>query len=272
MRSGEFAQLCATTKNTLLHYDELGILRPSQRETNGYRSYTLDDYMTFVIVRAFVQAGFSLKQIAQLVQDRDTDALAQAATENLVAIEAQRAALDRSALLLREIRRQARAAEDFKPDTVRLAKREERSLLIVRQRCLLRPGDSLAQLYRDDISAMDQLRKLGPAAEISPYGLSAVRDDTGQPLYDQLFYELAPGTRRPKHAEVEVLATGTYLEADFEGSWESVGTAYDNLTAFATQKGLPQPTRFYEIAQMRLLDTDPANYRCRISAQISQPQ
>lgn len=272
MKSGEFARLCGTTKNTLIHYDDLGILRPSQRETNGYRSYTLDDYMTFVVVRALAQAGFSLKQIAQLVQDRDADALAQAAAENLVAIEAQRAALDRSALLLREIERQAQTAQDFEPGIVRLAEQEERSLLMVRQGCMLRPGDSLAQLYRDDISAMDQLRKLGPAAEISPYGLSAVQDKADQVFYDQLFYELPPKTHPPKHATAETLPAGTYVEVDFEGKWETVGLAYDALTNFAAQKGLPQPTRFYEVAQMRLLDTDPINYRCRISAPISRSQ
>ena len=56
------------------------------------------------------------------------------------------------------------------------------------------------------------------------------------------------------------------MEACFEGAWEAVGAAYDNPVAFAARKGLPRPTRFYEIAQMRLLDTDPENYRCRISA------
>ena len=123
MRSGEFAQLCGTTKNTLIHYDELGILRPSHRGANGYRSYTLDDYMAFSAVQAFAQAGFPLKEIGRLARERDVGLLADAVEENLAAIKERRAALDRSEALLEEMERQAHEAMAFEPGAMRLAKR-----------------------------------------------------------------------------------------------------------------------------------------------------
>lgn len=100
--------------------------------------------------------------------------------------------------------------------------------------------------------------------------LDEIQSIADQVFYDQLFYELPPKTHPPKHATVETFPAGTYVEVDFEGKWETVGLAYDALTNFAAQKELPQPIQFYEVAQMRLLGTDPINYRCRISAPISR--
>ena len=34
-KSGAFAKLCNTTKDTLFHYDDIGILKPAQVSSNG---------------------------------------------------------------------------------------------------------------------------------------------------------------------------------------------------------------------------------------------
>lgn len=270
MRSGEFARLCGTTKNTLIHYDDLGILKPSQRGSNGYRGYTMDDYMTFTVVHAFAQAGFPLKDIGQLVREHDAAALAQAAEANRDAIAERRAALERSERLLEEIDRQARAALAFEPGEVRLAQRERRLLLAVRKGCGLRAGDDLTELYREDVCAMEVLKGIAPEAEIAPYGLAGALDSEGRPLYDTLFYELPPGVRPSSAKNVVGLSAGTYAEADFEGPWEDVKGAYDRLMRFVSSKGLRAADTFYEVAQMRLLDTDPVLYRCRISVTVKR--
>lgn len=270
MRSGEFARLCGTTKNTLIHYDELGILKPSQRGSNGYRSYTMDDYMTFTVVHAFAQAGFPLKKIGRLVRDHDAAALARAAEENRAAIAEQRAALERSERLLEEMDRQARAALTFEPGEVRLAQRERRLLLVVREGCGLHVGDDLTDLYREDARALELLKGIAPEAEVAPYGLAGALDGEGQLLYDTLFYELPPGVRPCGAKNVVALPSGTYAEADYEGPWEDVMEAYEGLMRFVGTQELRAADTFYEVAQMRLLDTDPALYHCRISVPVTQ--
>ena len=39
--TGQFAKLCSTTKETLFHYDSLGLLKPARVGENGYRYYRL---------------------------------------------------------------------------------------------------------------------------------------------------------------------------------------------------------------------------------------
>lgn len=36
LKCGEFAALCGTTKNTLIHYDRLGLLSPAYVTESGY--------------------------------------------------------------------------------------------------------------------------------------------------------------------------------------------------------------------------------------------
>ena len=40
---GEVAEIAGVTVRTLHHYDELGLLRPSERSEAGYRLYSHDD-------------------------------------------------------------------------------------------------------------------------------------------------------------------------------------------------------------------------------------
>ena len=40
MTTGEFARMMRVSKDTLFHYDKIGLLKPEIVKTNGYRYYT----------------------------------------------------------------------------------------------------------------------------------------------------------------------------------------------------------------------------------------
>ncbi len=68
---GQVAEQFAVTVRTLHHYDDLGLLTPSERTRGGYRSYSradLDRLSTIVVYR---RLGFSLEQIAALLAGPD---------------------------------------------------------------------------------------------------------------------------------------------------------------------------------------------------------
>ena len=50
LKTGEFARLCHTTKETLFHYDREGILRPRYVSENGYRRYGVEQYFDFDLI------------------------------------------------------------------------------------------------------------------------------------------------------------------------------------------------------------------------------
>ncbi|KAA3384529.1 MerR family transcriptional regulator, partial [Akkermansia muciniphila] len=61
--TGAFARLCGTTKETLFHYDAIGLLKPKEVRPNGYRAYAPEQFFDFDMVRMLRRAGSSLKEI-----------------------------------------------------------------------------------------------------------------------------------------------------------------------------------------------------------------
>ena len=77
---GEVARLAGVTVRTLHHYDQIGLLPPSGRASNGYRTYTAVDLARLQRVLSWRELGFDLEQVAQLVA---TDGSPDTATEQL---------------------------------------------------------------------------------------------------------------------------------------------------------------------------------------------
>lgn len=112
--SGQFARLCHTTKETLFHYDRLGLLRPQYKGENGYRYYDIRQFLQFDMITLFKETGTPLKDMsACLVAAAEGDILP------LLEEKARRLAEERRRLAERErlvasllhVVREARATE-----------------------------------------------------------------------------------------------------------------------------------------------------------------
>ena len=73
---GRVAELADVTVRTLHHYDEIGLVQPSTRTAAGHRAYSVDDVERLREVLAYRRLGFGLREIAALVDDPATDAVA----------------------------------------------------------------------------------------------------------------------------------------------------------------------------------------------------
>ena len=70
LKIGEFSRLSQVTVKTLHHYDELGLLKPSQIDKfTSYRYYTLDQLPRIHSIMALKELGLSLEEIAQVLLD-----------------------------------------------------------------------------------------------------------------------------------------------------------------------------------------------------------
>lgn len=70
---GEFKKLCITTRETLYHYEKMGLLCPTVDETNGYRYYTPYDYYTFMFIAHLTRLGFTLNEVHQYLEHQTLD-------------------------------------------------------------------------------------------------------------------------------------------------------------------------------------------------------
>lgn len=66
---GDLARLTGVTVRALHHYDELGLVRPSQRTAAGYRLYSDADVVRLQQVLLFRELGLALHEIAEAIDN-----------------------------------------------------------------------------------------------------------------------------------------------------------------------------------------------------------
>jgi MerR family transcriptional regulator, thiopeptide resistance regulator len=96
---GELSKLTGVTVRALHHYDEIGLVRPSQRTTAGYRLYDDGDVLRLQQVLLFRELGLPLDEIAAAIDEATSrEELLRQHREVLVAkrsrLDAMLAALD----------------------------------------------------------------------------------------------------------------------------------------------------------------------------------
>ena len=65
----QVSKLAHVTVRTLHHYDEIGLLVPSQRADNGYRGYTEADLARLQQILLFKELGFALDAIRAVIDE-----------------------------------------------------------------------------------------------------------------------------------------------------------------------------------------------------------
>ena len=97
-KSGEFARMCGTTKETLRHYRDVGLLEPAFVEPNGYCLYSAAQLQHFAVVAAMRSLGCSLPEINQLMREESPEA----------AVRMLRMQRERGEAQMRDLRRRMR--------------------------------------------------------------------------------------------------------------------------------------------------------------------
>ena len=68
-----FATFARTTKDTLLHYDRIGLVKPVVRSDAGFRSYTVAQLAIVNVIRTYQEMGFTLNEIKSLLDERNPE-------------------------------------------------------------------------------------------------------------------------------------------------------------------------------------------------------
>lgn len=76
MRIGEVSDRVGLSLRTLRHYDEIGLVVPSDRSAGGFRFYTEADVARLELVKTLRPLDLSLDQIRELVETMDAAASA----------------------------------------------------------------------------------------------------------------------------------------------------------------------------------------------------
>jgi MerR family transcriptional regulator, thiopeptide resistance regulator len=75
-RVGEFAELTGVSVRTLHHYDQIGLLHPSDHSEGGHRLYSEEELLCLQQILTLRYLGFGLDQIRTLLRRSDFDLVA----------------------------------------------------------------------------------------------------------------------------------------------------------------------------------------------------
>lgn len=138
-RIGEVSERTGLTRRTLRHYDELGLLVPSERSWGNYRLYSSDDLLRLLQIQNLKALGLSLEEIATALDDPSMDA-ASALAGHLAHLEAHIAAEQRLAARLRRLADADEPSWDDILDAIALSRLQSHGDPMVRLRAALAPS------------------------------------------------------------------------------------------------------------------------------------
>lgn len=108
LRSAQLARLAGVSPDTLRHYERMGLLPTATRSANGYREYPPEACTRVRLVRRALGLGFTLDELARIVNVRDRggapcSAVRALAAEKLSLLEARLAEIQSACDRLRMV-------------------------------------------------------------------------------------------------------------------------------------------------------------------------
>lgn len=73
IQTAEFARLCNVSKQTLIHYDRLGVFKPYYVDNKGYRFYAFEQYEIFTIINMLRELDIPLSEIKGYLQAKNPE-------------------------------------------------------------------------------------------------------------------------------------------------------------------------------------------------------
>jgi len=178
MTIGELARASGVTVRALYHYDEVGLLRASERTASGHRRYTEGDLRRCRRVRALRELGLSLEEIARVLAD---------STEHLMAVRELLAArlrelaaqTDRMDRLARQIHRLLTQLDDGPPDPDEFMTMLERTIA------------EMTSIYETSFTQEQRDQLAARRAELGPGAVDAARAEWVELVVNLLRHERA---------------------------------------------------------------------------------
>ncbi len=263
--SGEFAKLCGTTKETLRHYDSIGLLCPECRGENRYGYYAAWQFFDYDMIDTLKEAGCSLKEIQEYQGHHNTDNFVEFLKEKEKQLEEAQEKLERMRLFLRRTVETTEYALHSVYDSPKLVHCPKEYLIAFP----VPEGENLTLVemigrMREQNEYLNK-RQLGEEYQMG----SIVLKDTilsGQ-YFDSYFY-----TRIPEWVESERLMVkpeGDYVVMLYKGPFQEIDRAYEHMLAFMKENGVAISGNSYEYDMVTHLATENArDYITEIAIQI----
>jgi effector-binding domain-containing protein len=231
---GEFSRLVQMPVKTLRYYDEIGLLRPAQvDESTGYRYYSADQLPRLNRILALRDLGFSLEQIARLVNEELSPAELRGMLR-LREIELAEQAQEAQACLSRVKRQLCEIEKEGAMPSQEVVLKKVSATKVAAVREVIPTYAEVGELYREifDHLGRNRVKPAGPSLAIyydQEYRERDVDVEAAVPVSGPL-----PEGERVKVRELPAHEAASIVH---QGSYEAIGGAYKQLMSWIEANG-----------------------------------
>lgn len=246
--TGTFAKICNTTKNTLFHYDEIGLLKPSITKSNGYRYYSVEQIYTFDIINILKNCNCSLKEIKDTIENNNIESFFDFVSEKKAELLLQRQRIDNAIKLLEHSNNITTFALEGHPNIPYISDIPKDKYIIATP-CdpthIQNSSESAATLNKH-FSMCDQLSNI----EKFPLGHITLQEtfNCGELNHAYIYSILdKPLPKTNLYAKQQrTIPKGSYLNIKHKGSYETIGNAYQQLFSYIYVNNLNLSSDIFE--------------------------
>ncbi|MEJ9307162.1 MerR family transcriptional regulator [Priestia megaterium] len=237
--TGEFANLCRVKKQTLFHYDEIGLLSPKIKKENGYRYYSYDQFEVFQLIALFKEFGVPLKEIRILLTDKKPRNMITLLKEKSFEIEEKIKNLNHLQAIIQTRLQLAEHALKTDFSSISLQSLDEEKFMVSEN--ILGEAEQKYTAVITDLIHYTQLHKLDRGY---PIGAILARDQIQKKEfynYKHLYIKIPKGIEKVHY---HVRPQGLYVVGYQKG--DETEHAYNRIIKFVEEKGLKIGEYAYE--------------------------
>lgn len=268
-KTAEFAALCGVKKDTLLHYDHIGLLKPQWVGENGYRYYSARQLPVYDLIAALRRLGTPLGEIRDYLAKRSPQALLELLAEKEEALAQERRRLDRMEALLHNVRSKAQQAAQVCPGQFLLEESPEMWCAVVEAPDFAGAGFQEAVYLLHVRQLLTWARAQGSPSQAPGDIICRESLEQGRFFEDHYYCVVPPGTTG---WEVRIRPAGTYAVLYHQGSYVSEYDACRRLWEWVHVQGYEVDGDLYEEDLINNFATeDTQSYLLKLSLKIKTP-
>lgn len=240
MTTGEFARMMRVSKDTLFHYDKIGLLKPDIVKSNGYRYYSV--YQADLLEAIFMlrDLGMPLKEIQEHLTRHHPQAMDRLFAERELQIDREIAKLQSMKRWLRWNRERIQDAAEIDTSKIMIKTLPERYYLYSKM-----TDGTAREIYMKSSRLIGQLMKAEPEA-VYHFAVLQHRSNIDAGQYNSYDNTMVLLGKQPSNIPYRTLAPGRYLTGYHKGAWDTVGEAYERMLAYSREQEISLQEEFVE--------------------------
>ncbi len=240
MTTGEFARMMRISKDTLFHYDKIGLLKPEIVKANGYRYYSIYQSDLLEAILMLRDLGMPLKEIRAHLENRNPQMMEQLFAEREMQINKEMEKLRSMKRWLKRNREMIWESLNLDTSQIGIVNLPERYYLYSK---IVDGTDR--EIYVKSSKLIEQLMEAEPEA-VYHFAVFQHRSRIEKRQYASYDNTLLLLGRKPLRIPYMTMKPGRYLIGYHRGMWNNTGEAYERMLEYSREHGIALQEEFME--------------------------